>query len=156
MENINSIKKYLFISVKPEFAKKIIEREKSIELRKIKPHVKVGDYVIIYASSPVMCVIGFGIIKNIIDTSPKEMWSRYSPFLGIDKVRFDNYYQDKTKAIGIEIETIKQVTPISLKSLRTIDPNFHPPQVYRYVTNEQICKTISEFLTNREITIATK
>lgn len=84
------------------------------------------------------------------------MWYWYSPFLGIDKVRFDDYYQDKTKAIGIEIEAIKQVTPISLKSLRTIDPNFHPPQVYRYVTNEQICKTISEFLTNREIAIVTK
>lgn len=71
-----------------------------------------------------MCVIGFGIIKNIIDTSPNEMWSQYAPFLGIDKVRFDNYYQDKMKAIGIEIEAIKQVTPISLKEFENYRSKF--------------------------------
>jgi predicted transcriptional regulator len=146
----NNTRRYLFISVNPEFANKIVTKEKTIELRKIKPHVGIGDYIIIYSSSPVKAVIGFGIIKQIIEKSPQQMWKMYSKSLGIDKVRFDDYYQNKTKAIGIEIEAIKQVTSISLKSLRTIDPDFHPPQVYRYVTNKQICKTISEFLRNRE------
>lgn len=141
------MRKYLFISVKPEFANKIIAKEKCIELRKIKPHVKPGDYVIIYASSPVKCVVGFGQIKQIIEMSPIEMWTQHSINLGIDKMRFDEYYTNKLKAIGIEIETIKSVSPISLKSIRTIDPNFQPPQVYRYVTNKQICQTITEFLT---------
>ena len=45
MEKVSNIKKYLFISVKPEFANKIIAKEKCIELRKIKPHVKAGDYI---------------------------------------------------------------------------------------------------------------
>lgn len=145
MENIKSTKKYLFISVKPEFARKIVEREKSIELRKIRPHVKMGDYVIIYASSPIKCVIGFGIIKNVIVTSPQDMWLKYAAFLGIDKIRFDDYYQNRSKAIGIEIEAIKHITPISLESLRAIDPTFHPPQIYRYVTNQQICETMAQF-----------
>lgn len=140
------MRKYLFISVKPEFADKIIAKEKCIELRKIKPHVKPGDYVIIYASSPVKCVVGFGKIKQIIEMSPIEMWKQHSTNLGIDKMRFDEYYTNRHKAIGIEIETIKSVSPISLESIRTIDPHFHPPQVYRYVTNEQICRTITEFL----------
>lgn len=48
--------------------------------------------------------------------------------------------------IGIEIETIKSVTPIDLISLKKVDANFHPPQVYGYVTNEQICETITKFL----------
>ena len=69
----DNIKKYLFISVKPEFADKIVRREKSIELRKIKPHVNPGDYIIIYASSPVKSVVGFGIIKNIIEKTPRTM-----------------------------------------------------------------------------------
>ena len=146
MEKISNNKKYLFISIKPEFANKIISKEKCIELRKLKPHVKSGDYVIIYASSPVKSVIGFGKIKQIIETSPQEMWEKHSTNLGIDKVRFDNYYENKIKAIGIEIETMKSISPISLSRLRLIDPNFHPPQVYRYVSNEQICRTITEFL----------
>ena len=114
----NNIKKYLFISVKPEFANKILTREKCIELRKIKPHVSSGDYVIIYASSPKKCVIGFGEIKQIIETTPEQMWKKYSKVLGIDEPRFYSYYKDKNKAIGIEIGTIKSINPISLDELR--------------------------------------
>ena len=147
MEKVSNIKKYLFISVKPEFANKIIAKEKCIELRKIKPHVKAGDYIIIYASSPIKCVVGFGKIKQITETTPMEMWSNYSEYLGIDELRFSNYYAGRKRAIGIEIETIKSVTPINLISLKKVDANFHPPQVYRYVTNEQVCETITKFLT---------
>jgi len=144
---INGNKKYLFISIKPEFANKIVNKEKTIELRKTKPHVNAGDYVIIYASSPIKAVVGFGIIKRIIESTPKEMWEKYSDMTGIDKVRFDDYYVDKKKAIGIEIESIKSVVPIHLSQLRTVDANFHPPQIYRYVSNHEICKIINEFLT---------
>lgn len=146
MGKLNSIKKYLFISVKPEFAEKIVAKEKSIELRKIKPHVKIGDYIIIYASSPTKSVVGFGVIKQIIETSPGIMWNEFSGSLGIDKLRFDAYYKGKEKAIGIEIEGIKKLNPVTLDNLRTIDPNFHPPQIYRYVSNVDICRTISDFL----------
>ena len=151
MQKVSNIKKYLFISVKPEFANKIIAKEKCIELRKIKPHVKAGDYIIIYASSPIKCVVGFGKIKQIIETTPAEMWSNYSEYLGIDELRFLNYYNRRNRAIGIEIETIKSVTPINLINLKKIDANFHPPQVYRYITNEQICETITKFLSVKQL-----
>lgn len=150
MGKLNSIKKYLFISVKPEFAEKILTKEKSIELRKIKPHVKVGDYIIIYASSPIKSVVGFGVIRQIIETTPEKMWNEFSDSLGIDKLRYDNYYKGKEKAIGIEIEGIKKLSPVTLDNLRTIDSSFHPPQIYRYVSNVDICKTISEFLQPRK------
>jgi predicted transcriptional regulator len=141
MEKLNNIRKHLFISVKPEFATKIVRKEKRIELRKVKPHVKIGDYVIIYASSPIKSVIGFGTIQQIIETSPQTMWEKYSSLLGIDKLRFDNYYEGKERAIGIQIEDIRQISPIPLKDLRDITPNFQPPQVYRYVSKE-MCNII--------------
>ncbi len=142
----DNIKKYLFVSVKPEFANKIVKKEKSIELRKIKPHVNIGDYIIIYASSPVKSVVGFGVIKQIIEKTPKGMWKEHAALLGIDKKRFDEYYTGKERAIGIEIHKIKKIIPISLESMRTIDPNFHPPQVYRYVSNYLISRTIINFI----------
>ena len=142
----DNIKKYLFVSVKPEFADKIVKREKSIELRKLKPHVNVGDYIIIYASSPVKSVVGFGIIKHIIEKTPKMMWKEHSSFLGIDKDRFEEYYMGKERAIGIEICNIKKINPISLEKLRMIDSSFHPPQIYRYVSSCKINRTILRFL----------
>ncbi len=142
----DNIKKYLFVSVKPEFANKIVKKEKNIELRKIKPHVNIGDYIIIYASSPIKSVLGFGVIKQIIEKSPDIMWKEHATSLGIDKERFDEYYAGKERAIGIEIHKIKKIEPISLANLRQIDPDFHPPQIYRYVSNYKINRTILEFL----------
>jgi predicted transcriptional regulator len=147
----NTQKKHLFISVKPEFAKKIIAKEKKIELRKVRPHVKMGDYVIIYASSPLKSVIGFGMIQQIIETSPEQMWEKYSSILGIDKLRFDEYYDGKERAIGIEINEIQKITPIHLEDLRNVAPNFQPPQVYRYISDMDICRIIID--NNRNIHI---
>lgn len=138
--------KYLFISVKPEFATKLLSKEKSIELRKVKPNVKEGDYVVIYASSPVKCVVGFGKIKKIIIATPDDMWINNHLYLGIDKQRYDEYYSEREYAIGIEIDMIKSVPYIPLNQIKMIDPNFHPPQIYRYVTNDQICRIITEYI----------
>jgi predicted transcriptional regulator len=152
MEKINNTrKKHLFISVKPEFAKKIIAKEKKIELRKVKPHVEIGDYVIIYASSPLKSVIGFGTVQQIIETSPEQMWKKYSSILGIDKSRFEEYYAGKRRAIGIEFNEIQKITPIHLEDLRNVTPNFQPPQVYKYVSDMDICRIIID--NNRNIRV---
>ena len=143
MEKVNDIKKkHLFISVKPEFAEKIITKEKRIELRKVRPRVRIGDYVIIYASSPVKSVVGFGLVQQIIETTPEQMWIDNSSSLGIDKVRFDSYYNGRNRAIGIKIEKIQQITPLPLENLRNITPNFQPPQVYRYVSETEFCQIV--------------
>lgn len=144
MERIKRAHKYLFIAVKPEYANKLVLGQKDIELRKTRPQIHQGDYVIIYASAPVKAVIGFGKVKNIIECSPNEMWTKHSMRLGIMQQDFDSYYANHKKSIGIEFEKIKPITPISLEELKKVDSNFHPPQIYRYVTNEEIAIVLSQ------------
>lgn len=145
MGKTNDMKKYLFISVKPEFANKIVEKEKTIELRKVKPHVREGDYVIIYASSPVMAVVGFGTIKEVVDTTPERMWKDSSALLGIEKLRFDEYYAGQKRSVGIVIDNIRRVSPaIRLNDIRSLIPSFHPPQIYRYVAGTDVSTILSE------------
>jgi predicted transcriptional regulator len=135
MPEIVTENKCLFISVKPEFAEKFIKKQKTIELRKTKPNVSIGDFIIIYASSPKKLVVGFGIIKKIIITTPEIMWKKFSSKLGIDKIRFDSYYRGYQSAIGIEVDKVNEIQPVHLEDLRNIEPQFHPPQVYRYISN---------------------
>ena len=144
MERTKIKRKYLFIAVKPEYAKKLISGKKDVELRKMKPNVQPGDYVIIYASAPVKAVLGFGKVKTIIECTPECLWERYSNRLGINEQSYFTYYDGYHKAIGIEFEMIKSVMPIGLKELRRVDPNFQPPQIYRYVTNEDIVSVLSK------------
>jgi predicted transcriptional regulator len=146
----SDIKKYLFISVKPEFANKIVEREKTIELRKVKPHVREGDYVIIYASSPVMAVVGFGMIKEVIDTTPEDMWRDNSTLLGIEKSRFDEYYAGQKRSVGIVIDNLHKALPaIHLNQIRRLLPSFHPPQIYRYIPSEDVNSILADFHSRR-------
>ena len=144
MERAKIRHKYLFIAVKPEYANKLISGKKDIELRKMKPNVQPGDYVIIYASAPVKAVVGFGKVKTIIECTPKCLWERYSNRLGINEQSYFSYYDGYHKAIGIEFDMIKSVMPIGLKELRKVDPCFQPPQIYRYVTNEDIVSVLSK------------
>ena len=144
MERAKIRHKYLFIVVKPEYANKLISGKKDIELRKMKPNVQPEDYVIIYASAPVKAVVGFGKVKAIIECTPKCLWERYSNRLGINEQSYFSYYDGYHKAIGIEFDMIKSVMPIGLEELRKVDPGFQPPQIYRYVTNEDIVTVLSK------------
>jgi predicted transcriptional regulator len=134
--------KFLFISVKPEFANKLINKTKTIELRKNKPNVNIGDFVIIYATVPIASIIGFGRIKRIIENSPDFIWDNFSEELGIDKIRYDDYFKLTNRAIGIEINSIcKLPFAIKLIDLRKFMPKFSPPQSYRYLTNFKALRT---------------
>lgn len=130
--------KFLFISVKPEYADKIINNQKTIELRKNLPNVSKDDYVIIYATLPVKTVVGFAKIKQIIKTNPKQMWSEYSDRLGISKEAFEEYYANSEISVGIEIDSvIKLNVGFSLQEIKKFIPNFSPPQTYKYLSNHQ-------------------
>lgn len=129
------MRKFLLISVKPEFANKIISKHKLIELRKNKPCAQVGDYVIIYSTIPVKAIVGFAKIENIIESSPEEMWDKHSKKLGIDKLRFDEYYAKSVRSIGLELSCVCKIrNNIPLESIRSIYPKFTPPQSYKYVS----------------------
>jgi predicted transcriptional regulator len=140
----NNKKKYLFVSIRPEFASMFLMKQKKIELRKIRPNVSIGDYLIMYVSSPLKSVVAFGMIKKLIDTSPQDMWENYSSALGISKSFFDNYYVGKKRAIGIEVENIIKTEPIHLYDIRVEIPDFQPPQVYRYVHDMNIFRNLLE------------
>jgi predicted transcriptional regulator len=138
---------FLFISIKPKYAFKIINMQKTIELRKSRPNVKNGDYVLVYATVPIKAVLGFGKIKNIIETSPAKMWEENSANLGIDKESFDNYYSSSNRAIGIEISSIcKFKVGFLLKDIKRLYPTFTPPQTFRYISNLQALRTYKSLI----------
>jgi len=115
---------------------------RNIQLRKNRPNVQVGDYVVIYATAPVKAVIGFGKIKNIIDKSPENMWKANEEKLGINKKEYDKYYADSNRAIGIEISSICRFKiGLLLTEIKELHPKFSPPQTYRYISNIQALRT---------------
>ena len=132
-------KKILLLSIKPKYAKKILAGNKTVELRKNKPKIDRGDIVLIYESSPTMAMVGYGIAECIIEGAPNKLWELVGDNAGIIKAEFNEYYAGCTYGCAISFTKVKRLKKtIDLESIKEKWRNFHPPQIYQYVTYESL------------------
>jgi predicted transcriptional regulator len=123
----------LVVSIKPEFATKIFNGEKSIELRKSAPKVNPGDTMVVYCTDPVKAVIGICEVKEVLKMKPAHLWKAHNSVLGIDKKRYEEYYSNVSTAVAIVIGAVARLdTQISLKTIKENLPSFQPPQTFAY------------------------
>ena len=130
----------LFIGIKPQFTKKILLGEKTIELRKSKPNIKIGGTVVIYATWPQKQVVGVAVVKDIIECYKLVFWNRYSNKTGVSSTLFTKYYEKRSKAIGIELERIEIFdNPINIAEIRKSVPSLKIFHGYEYMTQIELC-----------------
>lgn len=129
----------LLFSIRPEHALKIFEGTKKVELRRSRPKLNDGDWVVVYASTPIQAVIGEVQVDRIIEEQPDALWEQVEKDAGISREQFDSYYMGTNKAYGIYLRTSRRLPiPVNLKSLRRAWSGFRPPQSYRYLTSDQV------------------
>ena len=135
-------KKVLILSIKPQYVEQIFNGNKTIELRKSMPSVKVGDTIIVYSTVPVKAIVGTCKISDIIEESPENIWLEHSKKLGISDEAFWKYYKNSSKSIGIGLSEIcKFDLHIPLSEIKKIHPSFHPPQCFKYVSKMTALKS---------------
>lgn len=94
----------VILSIKPEYANKIFDDSKKYEFRKTifkSPNVKK---VIVYASSPVMKVIGEFEIESILKEAKDYLWEITHKESGISEDFFKTYFQNKEEAIALKVK----------------------------------------------------
>lgn len=122
----------LFISVKPEYVKMILDGCKTVELRKSKPKLSSVKYVVIYSTYPQKKVECICTLEGISEMSPDDMWGGYNSQVGISEDIFFNYYNSSKKAVGLRLgDIVKLEKELSLKDIKYHIPNFSPPQTYK-------------------------
>lgn len=89
--------KAILLSIKPEFADKIINGEKRYEFRRRLCREKVGR-IYLYATSPVKLVLAEAEVEDIIWDIPESVWERASEYAGIDKGYFERYFAGRGMA----------------------------------------------------------
>lgn len=91
--------KTIMLSIKPEYAEKILNGEKKLEFRKTRP---AGDVrrILIYETRPIRWVVGFADVVAMFDAGVrdimKNMWKGY----GISAEKLAQYYR------GLRIGTV--------------------------------------------------
>ncbi|MEO6728421.1 MAG: ASCH domain-containing protein [Candidatus Dojkabacteria bacterium] len=98
----------VILSIKPYYAEKILNGEKTYELRKSIFKVPNIKTVIIYASSPISRIIGEFEIDGIIHEEISLLWKKTKEFTAVNKSFFDEYFTDKEKGYAIKIKNIKR------------------------------------------------
>jgi predicted transcriptional regulator len=122
----------LLLSVKPEFAKKILFGSKRFEFRKKIPLQNINT-VYIYSSFPEKRIVGAFRIREIIQGTPEELWENCREEGGIDEDRFFTYFKGKSLGYSLLVDEVEPIDP-------PVDPkktneDFKPPQNFAYLSD---------------------
>lgn len=98
----------VILSIKPIYAEKILNGEKTFELRKSIFKKNNINKVIIYASSPISKVIGEFEIDSILHDEINELWKKTKENNGVERTFFNEYFENRKKGYAIKIKNTKR------------------------------------------------
>lgn len=87
------------LSVKPEYAEKILSGEKIYEFRRRIFKRKDVDILVIYATRPQCRVVAEARIGGIMESTPEDIWKRTNRYGGISHDRFMDYFAGRETAL---------------------------------------------------------
>jgi predicted transcriptional regulator len=142
--------KILLLSIHQKYASLIFEGSKTVELRRVKPRLSKGDLILVYVTSPEESLFGLVEVEKVVEKPHKQLWDIVEDKAGIDYQTFQNYYKNSACGFAIFLgKTHLFKHPIKLNILREKWPNFHPPQSYRYIRENEL--DLLQKITNYDI-----
>jgi predicted transcriptional regulator len=126
------------LSIKPEFANKILDGSKVCEFRKTKFSRKI-THAVVYSTAPEKKVTGFFKVSHVWSAYPNLVWNECRDFgAGISRERFFEYYKGCSVAVVIEVHKVYRLRqPIALTEL---NGELKAPQSFRYLDESVIDK----------------
>ena len=116
--------------IQPQYANPIIEGRKKVEFRKTKFRTP-PSHVVIYASSPVSCVVGYFEVTHVETARVDALWEKYSAVGCIGEDDFVAYYGGRDEGVVLGVgEVVVLAEPIPLEELGL---SSRPPQSFCYV-----------------------
>lgn len=97
----------MLLSINPEHVEKILMGQKKFEFRKVRCRSNV-EKIVIYATSPVMQIVGEADVLDIIEDKPDTVWNQTFEYAGISREFYDNYYKGKDKAVAYKLGNVNK------------------------------------------------
>ncbi len=125
----------LLLSLRPRFAQAILDGTKTVELRRTRVSAPEGTLLILYASAPIMSVVGVARLSGRVSDTPSCIWQRYGSRTGLSRDEYDRYFVGSRIATAVLIETSRPlIHGFTLAKLRESQAGFRPPQSFRYLS----------------------
>lgn len=123
------LKSTILLSIKPQYAKAILENRKAYEFRKRRCKNSVKK-IIFYSTAPQSQVVGEAEIEEIIEGSPHKVWEITKHAAGITYTQYCDYYQGYSKAVAYKLSNVivyKEPKPLLDYGIK------HVPQSFIYL-----------------------
>jgi predicted transcriptional regulator/DNA-binding XRE family transcriptional regulator len=123
------------LSIRPQYSEKIIQGEKTIELRRRFPvSAPRGTIAYIYCTSPVQAIVGRAEIMDVVKLPVAEIWRKYARSASIEKSEFDLYFEGVNEGFALKFANARPLLrQLDLSELRERF-GFEPPQSFLYAT----------------------
>jgi predicted transcriptional regulator len=121
----------VLLSIKPEYAEKILNGTKRFEYRKALPRNAAVRTVVIYATMPVGKVVGEFEVGGVLRERPDDLWKRTKNASGITREFFDVYFDGREHAMAIAVKSPKRYA--RPKRLEDVSGSSTPPQSFQYL-----------------------
>ena len=121
----------ILLSIKPEYAEKILAGSKRFEFRRRVPKNPNVKSVVIYATLPIGRVVGEFTIKKIHSDQPEELWAKTHLYSGVTEEFFNSYFDGKDLGYAIEILVVRKFK--QTQPLETYISSGIAPQSYVYL-----------------------
>jgi predicted transcriptional regulator len=133
MNTLDLFRHDFVLSIKPEYATKIVDGLKTVELRRRFPYGTVtGARIYVYATAPLQAVIGFATIREVQRSPVEQIWAAYHHVAYINRKDFDDYYSNVDAGYVLMLQApVRLKEPIGLEVLKS-KLNFVPPQSFAY------------------------
>lgn len=121
----------ILLSIKPEYAEKILNGTKRFEYRRALYRNKDVRAVVIYATKPVGMVVGEFEVGGLMSDDPESLWASTKKHSGITKQFFMSYFENRGMAFAIKVANpIRYDKPRPLSDLVGSSP---APQSFMYL-----------------------
>lgn len=149
--------KWLIMSIKPEFATKIIEGIKVIELRRQFSETHQGSRILIYSSSPQQALLGYAKLRRVQRLKIKDIKEEFVDGVGCDESQIDDYSSGVDSLWALTLSDVNPFdTPISRKVLENyLETELRPPVSHATIDKNsswwRVIDTFNSFETRNDL-----
>lgn len=130
--NSYSMRPRLLLSLRPDWADKILEGEKTVEVRRKFARKWKGERVALYSSRPVGALVGEATIQDVKAAAPEAIWESFGTRIGCSNKEFFAYANSCNELYALELESVmpyaERIPLAQAESL--IEEELTPPQSY--------------------------
>lgn len=134
----------LVLSLKPRFAEAILSGQKTVELRRVEPRIKVPTRALVYASSPTCSLIGQCVVYEVHRLPLPTLWYRFGPQTSLAQEEFRAYFAGTDTGVALLLSSpVRLPSVVPLAQLRQSVDRFRAPQSFAYVGAEAGTRLLS-------------